>query len=286
MWETIGLSQCFLHHPPPYLRDRPLFALEADWLSQASCLETPRILCPHLLTGRRGLLQVVFSMSAGDLDLGPPAAGQTFHYLPCPVKNFLHSGDNNTVSVFKKIRLLECSRMVFISQSCFHESSRMPCFTTRLVRGPISRGFPDDSCLHNPEPWWAVLSLSSWPCFWGWLFWFTSSVCGLVRTDGPLNESASLSGHTLHRLYRDAYRALPPYMVTFGSLRIYFEIKDEIQLQLWFSFNQAAQLSFHYVGTLSTNSKPSRFHTYSWALKDSLFFFFKFNSFKFYSSWL
>lgn len=53
-----------------------------------------------------------------------------------------------------------------------------------------------------------------------------------MRTDGPLYESASLSGHTLHRLYRDALRALSPYMVTFGSLRIYFEIKDEIQLLL------------------------------------------------------
>lgn len=209
MWETIGPSQCFLHHPPPYLGDRPLFALEANWLSRASCLETPRILCPHLLSARRGLLPVVFSMSAGDLDLGPPAEGQTFYYLPCPVKNFLHRGDN-TVSVLKKIRLLECSRMVFILQRCFHESSRTPCFTTMLVRGPVSCGFPDDSCLHNPEPCCAVLSLSSWPCFWGWLFWFTSSVCCLVRTDGPLYESASLSGHTLHHLYRDAHRALPP----------------------------------------------------------------------------
>lgn len=53
-----------------------------------------------------------------------------------------------------------------------------------------------------------------------------------MRTDGPLYESASLSGHTLHHLYRDAHRALSPYMVTFGSLHIYFEIKDEIQLHL------------------------------------------------------
>lgn len=160
--------------------------------------------------------------------------------------------------------------MVFILQRCFHESSRTPCFTTMLVRGQISCGFPDDSCLHNPEPCCAVLSLSSWPCFWGWLFWFTSSVCCLVRTDGPLYESASLSGHTLHHLYRDAHRALP---LLHGDLwltsHLFWDKGWDSASTLIFFFNQAAQLSLHDVGTLSTNYKPSHFRTYSWALKDS-----------------